>query len=457
MSADRRRRYARLLRWYPRSWREEHGTIVLDSLEKHASDRGMARPSVPEAWSLRANGLGARATHRWATGLAATALIAFMGATGLLLSNAITFPEVGSVRLVLAVFIGPLASALSAVVLLLLAGRLSAPAALSTAASAVPACGLAALAAASWSVGFDEADAGLGRSWFGSSTLLFFILGWVAGTLSLVAPTTSVLGKRGSRFIRHLQSIFLAAPLALILGALMLMAPMIGTLGAAVLLVVTLGLNRAKHPAAWRETVPVAVPPRTPTPTPTVARTWRRDAAAGAAALLTWIVGLGCAVFALSGSNWAPMVRDSTQAMNLGLAAGALAAIPATVAAGIMLTHRFGSVMRWSAVICCASLIVEAAAQLLGAGHPTQWPLILIAATLMGFAAALPFGRLIPGRRSLRIGVTAMLGFAGSVIGLNLVTMAAFIAPLAAAGLVVWSLIRLSAKGAKSSPQLVRQ
>jgi hypothetical protein len=454
MSACRRHRYARLLRWYPRSWREEHGNIVLDSLEQHASDRGIARPSVPEAWSLGAHRLGARATHRWAAGLAATALIAFIGATGLLLSNAIIFPGAGFIRLVLAVFIGPLGSALSAVVLLHQAGRLSAPAALSTAASAVPACGLAALVAASWSVGFDEADAGLGRSWFGSSTLLFFILGWVAGTGSLVAPVTSVLGKRSLLRIRLLQGTFLAAPLALILGALMLMAPMVGTLGAAALLVVTLRHGSAKHPAAPRETVPVAV--RTPTPPPTVAWTRRKHAAVGAAALLSLIAGLWCAVFALTGSNWAPMALSSTRAMNLGLAAGALAAIPATVAAGIMLIPRFGSVMRWAAVICCASLIVEAVAQLLGAGHPTQWPLILVAATLMGFAVALPFGRLIPGGRSVRFGVTAMLGLAASIIGLNLVAMAAFIAPIAAAALVVWSLIRLSGQGAKPSPQLVR-
>lgn len=76
-----------------------------------------------------------------------------------------------------------------------------------------------------------------------------------------------------------------------------------------------------------------------------------------------------------------------------------------------------------------ATGIVVAAAQFLGAGHPVQWPLILAAATLMGFAAALPFGRLIPGGRALRMGVTGMLGFAGSILGLNLVTMPAFIAP----------------------------
>ncbi|MEC5178996.1 hypothetical protein [Arthrobacter sp. CG_A4] len=447
MSGYRRRRYTRLLRWYPRSWRKEHGSIVLDSLEQHAGDRGVARPTSREAWSLRAHGLGERATHRWAAGFAAAALVAYIGATGLLLSNASFLPGAGLVQLLFAVFIGPLALALSAVVLLHRAGRLSAPAALSTAASALPAFGFAALAAASWAAGFDEADAGLGRSWFGTSTLLFLVLAWCTGTICLAAPLSSVLSKGRSLPSRFMQSTVLAAPLALILGALTLRAQIIGTLGSVVLLVVALRKSTSTHPAAPRGAARAAV--RSSPPRPVAAWSRQGDAAAGAAALVTVIVGLGCAVFALTGSNWAPMVTDSTHAMNLGLAAGALAAIPATIAAGIMLTPRFGAVMRWSALICCASLLLEAAAQLLGAGHTTQWPLTLAAATLMGFAIALPFGRLLPGGRSLRLGVTVMLGLAGSTIGLNVVTMAAFIAPLAAAVLVVWSLTRLAASSSR--------
>jgi cytochrome c-type biogenesis protein CcmF len=255
--------------------------------------------------------------------------------------------------------------------------------------------------------------------------------------------------KRRSLPFRLVQSIVLAAPVALILGALTLMAPMLGTLGAAVLLVVALRLGNANRPAAIRQTVRATVQPSTPTRAPVWSR-WR-GAAAGAASLMTLIVGLGCAVFALTGSNWAPMITDSTHAMNLGLAGGALAAIPVSLAGAMVLTPRFGSVMRWSALLCCVSLIVVAIAQLLGAGNPTQWPLILAAATLMGFAVALPFGRLVLGARPVRIGVTAVLGLAGSIIGLNLVMMAAFIAPLAAAALLVWSVIRLSAQRKVSS------
>jgi cytochrome c-type biogenesis protein CcmF len=64
----RQNQYARLLRWYPQSSRQEHAAIVLDSFEQHANDKGLTRPSLPEAWSIRAHGLAARATSRWAVG-----------------------------------------------------------------------------------------------------------------------------------------------------------------------------------------------------------------------------------------------------------------------------------------------------------------------------------------------------------------------------------------------------
>lgn len=404
-----------------RSWRKEHGSSMLAS---------------------------------WAVGFAATALMAFIAAAALLLSNAILLPGAGVVRLLLAVFIGPLAAALSAVVLLYRAGRLSAPAALFTAAVAVPACVLAALAAASWTVGFEEADAGPGRSWFGSATLLFLIPAWMAGTGCLVPAVGSALNNRRSLATRLVQSTLLAAPLALILGASMLMAPMIWTLGAIVLLVVALREGGADPPAsphgvvrAEMQSSPLSL---------TAAWTRRRNVAAGAAALVTLIVGLCCAVFALTGSNWAPGVTDSTHAMNLGLAAGALATIPAAVAAGVVLHARFGSVMPWSPLLCCAGLVVAAAAQFLGAGHPAQWPLTLAAATLMGFAVALPFGRLVRGGRALRSGVTALFGLAASIVGLSLVTMAAFIAPPAAAVLFIWSMRRLWGQGQQPGPRLLK-
>lgn len=333
MTRDRRGPYARLLRWYPRWWRDEHAEIVLASLEQHASDRGIVRPAIAESWFIRAHGLGERAGSSWAVSLAATALAAFLVAMGLQLTGGDTFAGAGTVQLLCAVFIGPLSVALSAAVLLHGTGWLSAPGALFTAVCAVPAYGLTALMAASWSLGFEEADAGLGHSWFGAATGHFIILSWIAGTLSLLAPAGALLRTRhASRSIRLAQNLFLAAPAALILGALTLTAQTIGMLGAVVLLVVALRTTSSAHAAAPHETVPFDAQgvsaPLSPTRTP--ASTRPGNTAIGTAALVSLIIGACCVIFALAGSTWTTSVTDATHAMNVGLAAGAIAAIPAT-------------------------------------------------------------------------------------------------------------------------------
>lgn len=170
----------------------------------------------------------------------------------------------------------------------------------------------------------------------------------------------------------------------------------------------------------------------------------RQYASVGAAALVSLVAGIGCVVFSLTGSSWAAGVRDSTHAMNLGLAAGALAAIPAAVAGGTILSARFGRVAHGSAFLCCAGLVVVAAAHFHGSGHPRQWPLILVAAVLVGFAIALPFRRLVPVGRVALVALTILFGLAASVGGLFVVTAAGFLAPVGAAVLLAWALLRLS-------------
>lgn len=132
-----------------------------------------------------------------------------------------------------------------------------------------------------------------------------------------------------------------------------------------------------------------------------------------AAALLSFVLGLGCAAFALTASLWAPGVADSTHAMNLGLAAGALAAMPVVIALGMVLRPRFGTSMRWSTLLLCAGLAMEFAAQMAGAGHSLQWPLTLLAATLAGFSLAVPIARFVSAKAPARIAVAMALGLAG--------------------------------------------
>ncbi|VXC65123.1 membrane hypothetical protein [Arthrobacter sp. 9V] len=312
--------------------------------------------------------------------------------------------------------------------LLRLAGRLPAGSALFVAVAALPAWALTVAAAASWAVRFDEADLNQGYSWFGSSVLLFMIPGWIVGTAGLAVALYSLLASMRSLPIRVLQAVLLAAPMALILGALTLMPPMVGTLGAVVLLVVAL---RQGMPAASREVVPSRVISRR------VVAPNRR--VVGRAALILLLVGLACVVFAVTGSTWAPLATDSTNAMNLGLGYGALASIPLLVLAGKVLAPRLGPTTPWTVLLGCAAMGVQGVAQLLGAGHPLQWNGILIAATLMGFSIALPWGRLVTGGRFTRIAVVALMGLAASVVGLPLVMMSAFLAPLGSAALLAWA------------------
>lgn len=453
-----RQRYARLLRWYPKGWRQTHGRLMLDTLDEHAHDRGIARPGLAEAWSIRAHGLGERATIRWAVTAAVVSLAGFILATAILLSDAMYMPGAGVVRTTLAVLVGPLFLTFAVLILLHRRGQLSAPAALCGAVAAVPAFALAALAAASWSVGFDEADAGMGRSWFGSATLLFIVLAWLTATVSLFAPTALLVGRKLPVMIRLPLIGLLAAILAAVVGVLMVTGQMMGSVAAAAVLALAVLSGRpgsvrpgSVGPAGLALSVQVAEQRSSPGQAAGLTRSaWAIACVAG---LFSFVAGLGCAVFALTGSIWSPGVTDSTHAMNLGLAAGALAAIPAAVAAGVIFTPRFGKIMRWAVLLLSAALAVEAAAQFAGAGHPLQWPMTVAAAVMLSLSFALPVSGLVSSKPAVRFGVAAALGLAGSMPALMVVSAAAFIAPPVAAILVVWSWRRLSAGRGRQVPR----
>ncbi|MGO2542775.1 MAG: hypothetical protein ACTH8J_16650 [Specibacter sp.] len=442
MSASLRNKYERLLRWYPRIWRDEHGRLMLDTLDEHASDRGIGRPGIAEAWSIRAHGLGERATNRWAVVAAAVSLAAFAIATGILLSDALQLPGAGAAQIVLAMFVGPLALSLAVLILLHRRGQLSAPASLCMAAGALPSWAVAALAAASLSIAFDEADAGMGRTWFGSATLLFMLLAWFFGTATLLAPVASLVDRKLPVPIRWLLIVLVAAVASLALGVAAAVGQMMGAVVAATALVLAVVASQPVRPEVrGADMQRTGLPPRTG---PRAAPARSTYAKVCAAALVSFVVGFACAVLALTGSTWAPGVGDSTNAMNLGLAAGALAAMPAVVAAALLLTPRFGAIVGWSALLLCAGLGVASAAQFSGAGSSLQWPLMLLAAVLGSLAFALPVSGLLSTRPAVRIAVGVALGLAGVVPAIMAVTAAGFIAPVAAAALAVWAWRRLN-------------
>ncbi|MBD7996355.1 hypothetical protein H9639_13705 [Arthrobacter sp. Sa2CUA1] len=410
-------------------------------------------PSFAEAWSMRAQRLGNRATRSWAAVCAAVALAAFLISTLIVLSDAILWPGADLVRLVASVFVGPLGLAFSVIVLWQQSGRMAAPAAFFTAVSTVPALGLATVAAASWSTGFT--DAGPQTGWFSGAWSPLAAAAWTAGTVSLIAPVRALWNPPESVYARGAKTTLLAALAALSLGVLYLTAFLLAPLAAAALLAVSLRASGSATTDAASAESASAGPVRPGAPLPYQAATAARRTgpaaprhlppsrrlrtAVAGIGLATLFLGVGCAVFALTGSRWPELAADSTAAMNLGLAAGALNAIPVAVAVGFVLHRRFGRVIVWSTLLVCGSLLVEAAAQAAGAGHPSQWPLTVFAGVLFGFALALPCARLVPGPALQRFCVVVGAGLAAAFIGLNAVAAAGFIAPFMSLGLLAWS------------------
>ncbi|MER2135979.1 MAG: hypothetical protein ABS910_15010 [Arthrobacter sp.] len=380
--------------------------------------------SFSAAWERRAQRLGAYATVNWAEVCAAGSLAAYLAATALVLSNAFLWPGADLLHTVASAFLGPLLLMLAVLVLWFRSGRMSAQTALFTAVAAVPALALAALALASWSAGFTLADAGTAFGWFESSFALLAGAAWLAGALALTGPVSTVWEPR---YARNTQVFLLAAAAALGFALLYLTAALTAPLAAAAVLVIALrsGAPAGVHPA------------RRPLPDPVPASGTLR-AAVAVAGFVTLILGIGFAWFALSGSSWTSLAADSTAAMNLGLAAGALNAVPVVVALGAVLMPRHGRVILVSVVLAVASLFAAAGAQLAGAGHPSQWPLSVAAGACLGFALVLPFARLLPVSLPLRVCATAGAGLAASFMALNVVAAAGFLAPLVSAALLIW-------------------
>ncbi|MCC3270851.1 hypothetical protein MUG94_01280 [Arthrobacter gengyunqii] len=410
------------------------------------------RPSRAQTWAARADALAGRATYKWAAGCAAVSLAAFLLAAGILLTGALYWPGADIVRILASLFLGPLALTGSLVVLSHRSGRLSAPEALFTVAAAVPAWGLAATAAVSWSAGFTAADAGVPLSWFEAAALPLLALAVVAGAAALLPTVNSLWSPRRSLAYRSAQSLLLAAPAALALLVLFLVAYLLAPLAAAGLLFVALKEGSAERSLAGYPSKNPADPhPRGPWPTgrrpadarpaePVTRFPTSRSSRTAVVVIAggTLIFGLLCIVFAVSGSTWSDLATDSTAAMNLGLAAGALNAVVLTAAVGMVLLPRVGGVLHWTVLLVSGGLLSEAAAQFAGVGHPWQWPLTLIGGILLGFGFVLPLAQLVPGPPLLRLSAALGGGLAAAFIGVIVVSGAGFIAPLVSAALLVW-------------------
>ena len=425
MTDQRRLRYERLLRWYPAEWQRTNAAVVLDTLEENADRLGQSRPTVGEAWSLRAHGSAERASPAVITIVAALGLLFNIGPVIALLSGAVTDHPWLTVLRITAQFVGAFLISTAAGALLLQRGRITAESALATLALSAAAWALGAVAFLAWGVGFNEADSGAPQSWFSDTFPIFAGSAWFTASGALFLVAHGLLRPLCSKTLRIILSTLVAVPTALAIG-LSSVTPTGTVLGAGVVLIV------ASFRLGTRRTTTKGVIHRRPT------LNQRQRTRIATVAAVAAVLGFGCAAFALTGSMWLPAIGDTTNAMRVGLLGGAVVAIITVCAGAEVLVNRRGRVALGPVVAAIGALLCVAFSYSLSIDNAMGWPLVLLAAVFTGVTGGLLIAPALPGPPLLRASlVTAISVALAATLGIFVITAISFIAPFLAAILAI--------------------
>lgn len=370
-------RYRRLLRWYPRPWRRQNGEALIGTALDAAEAEARTRPTVAEMREMILHGVAQRATVRVALGAAVMALLCAAVSQVVLLTSIETVAQWGGGWIPLA--LGALSSLLQTTALLALmrhSGRMHpgrfAPVLLFSAA----AWAFAFLSAWSWSTGFDRADTGLAHTPFTAGLGLFLLCGWILGGVA-VATVVLDLGRSLPAAPRATAAFVAGAAIPLVLGPTTMVASagMLSSLGLIAVCARTMTVRPASAtlPRAEAATaLPHSGQPLTQTSRVIV--------------LASAVSGLASVVFALTGGTIVPVI-DSTRAMQIGLAAGALSGIPLMCIGATRLAqrHPVRRIAIWRGVMLVgAGVTVEAAYALSGAGASGEIPWAAVASAAAG-------------------------------------------------------------------------
>lgn len=428
--SDLESRFHRLLKWYPSAWRSSHGDALIGTLLDAADAEGRTRPTGAEARSMRAHGFGERFTLRAALFSASSALImSFAGLLALFVGiDSVAQFGGGWIPLALNLF-GASTLATVAVLALLRHWRLlRADRMLPALLLAISAWTCAFLAAWSWSVGFDEADAGLARSSFSPAFAPLLLTAWILGGL-MIAIVVLDSGRSLPAGIRWAAAVAGAVACPPLIG-LAAYSPFVGML-VALMLTVMISALIARQGSVW-------LPSTTSGPARAIDARLRRGA--GVIALSCAVVGTACALFALLGGILSPAI-DPTRAMQLGLGAGALSGVPLLLMAGRLLTSRRPNqvALWWCGMLLIAGAVVAHAVGAIGGmfvSGDIPWLAVIPLAIGIGlvawaFVRATP---LLRGMLAAAVMVTALFP------GWGLLVAAGFLAPAAAYALAAWGL-----------------
>lgn len=249
MSAEDR--FRRLLRWYPRSWRDAHGDLLIGMMLDRAEHEGRDRPSPAERRAAIRHGSAARLTTRLALVTATAAVI--LGA-----ANSAAFLWGPSAALSISHLVGavvPVLLTVALVAILRSRGWLSDGVALACLPIGIAALTASALGGLGWSQAFDEADAGRPATGLGAATWPLLLIAVVTGAVAIALAAGSALRRP---LPVTLPRVLVSAMIGLI-GAvsvgMVLISPLSG--GALALAVVTLAVWASRQSSRV-----VRVPPR---------------------------------------------------------------------------------------------------------------------------------------------------------------------------------------------------
>ncbi|GAB3615609.1 hypothetical protein GCM10027416_01660 [Okibacterium endophyticum] len=429
-------RFRRLLRWYPRAWRERNGDVLLGAMLDEAERNGRTAPTPSERFSAALHGLATRLTAQVAL---RSALIAMLAAA---LAGIITVWAVapmataglGWVLPVLTTAICPGLAVLGAASLIRHRGLLSEPRVIAVLSLSLLAVGGSAVTALSWSAGFNAADEGLPTTGIATVWPWLFLASWALGATAIAVLVDGLL--RQSR-LRRIVCVILAALAGIVLAPLIgiqPISPYIAALVATGVTLLALATIRREQPA----------PPVVPPVAASIAVVPRRtQSLARGLALISAVTSTVGVVYALTGTSWFPGGPDGTAVMGQGITIALVSALPLLAGTGVLVTARTSRhpAHAWGPLLLVLlSFAAEAVAYLNAPEWEDMAPATAVGAILGGTAIAwwiIP--RLsAPARIRAAAGVLIGIGYA-AFLGMLIAPMLSFAIPVLAVAFVVWA------------------
>ncbi|MDO5619687.1 hypothetical protein [Kocuria sp.] len=420
--------FHRLLRWYPRRWRQEHGPVLLGLLLDDAQAHGRSAPSTEELRAARIHGLGLRLDGPFAlvTGLGAlvtaitqAALTLFAPPLG---SGASIWPLLGGL-----LFAAPCLLGLSVTALARSQRILSDGDGLLAGLLIIPAAALAALTVLSWNMGFQALDQGAPLVGLGRATVWLSLGAWVLGSAVLAVFLQATLSRTRLPRAGLVPLTVIGAGATTPILAFSLISPLVVVVLAATVSALSMGVTfqSGRVTPSVRPDVVVA----------------RRLPSARRVSILVFLCAAGSAVavaYALSGSWWFGATLDSTQTMRHGIAASLLLTLPLLCVAGAECRRRASASTVWPTVLLAAAAYLATAIAYLQdmESHGSSVGFIAGAVCVGSAAAWLVFTKLHARPKTVRVAVAACAGIAGAAsLGMLAIPMSAFAMPVVAVGL----------------------